>query len=90
MKGDAGRVLLPAGSCGDSFFPQPAVQFSFLEERRSTFNLTGIIAYAVVSALAYFSPGIKPINGKVKALALGAASELAGFFLLSTCSRLLV
>jgi cytosine permease len=37
--------------------------FPSLGERQPAFNWAGIIAYLLASAVAYFSPGIKPING---------------------------
>ncbi|MBD2179628.1 cytosine permease [Planktothrix sp. FACHB-1355] len=42
-------------------FPDP-------EKARSAFNWAGISAYGVASAIALFSPGIKPINGIVAAI----------------------
>ncbi len=44
--------------------------FPSLEERQPAFNWAGIIACVVASAIAYFSPGIKPINGIVAAIVL--------------------
>ncbi|WP_319421823.1 cytosine permease [Pleurocapsa sp. FMAR1] len=38
-----------------------------LEQRQPNFNWAGIIAYILASAIAYFTPGIKPINGIVAA-----------------------
>lgn len=43
-------------------------QFPSLNEPQPAFNWAGIIAYVVASAIAYFSPGIKPINGIVAAI----------------------
>ena len=43
-------------------------QFPSLGERQPAFNWAGIIAYVIASAIAYFSPGIKPINGIVAAI----------------------
>lgn len=44
--------------------------FPSLEERQPAFNWVGVIAYVVASAIAYFSPGIKPINGIIAAIIL--------------------
>ncbi|WP_036486910.1 cytosine permease [Myxosarcina sp. GI1] len=38
-----------------------------LERKQPNFNWAGIIAYIVASAIAYFTPGIKPINGIIAA-----------------------
>ncbi len=45
-------------------------QFPALEERQPAFNWAGVIAYIVASAIAYFSPGIKPVNGIIAAVVL--------------------
>lgn len=45
-------------------------QFPALEEAQPAFNWAGIIAYGVASAIAYYSPGIKPINGIIAAAIL--------------------
>lgn len=45
-------------------------QFPSLDEPQPAFNWAGIIAYVVASAIAYFSPGIKPINGIIAAVVL--------------------
>lgn len=45
-------------------------QFPSLGEPQPAFNWAGIIAYVVASAIAYFSPGIKPINGIIAAVVL--------------------
>lgn len=45
-------------------------KFPALEEPQPRFNWAGIISYVVASAIAYFAPGIKPINGIVAALIL--------------------
>ncbi|MGL4619288.1 cytosine permease [Chroococcidiopsis sp.] len=42
-------------------------QFPALTEKQPAFNWAGIIAYVLASAVAYFSPGIKPINGIIAA-----------------------
>lgn len=44
--------------------------FPTLEERQPAFNWAGVIAYVVASAIAYYSPGIKPINGIISAVIL--------------------
>lgn len=41
-----------------------------LDSRQPAFNWAGIIAYILASAIAYFSPGIKPINGIISAIVL--------------------
>lgn len=38
-----------------------------LEQRQPNFNLAGVVAYVAASAIAYFTPGIKPINGIIAA-----------------------
>ncbi|HEY9906032.1 MAG TPA: cytosine permease [Thermosynechococcaceae cyanobacterium] len=45
-------------------------QFPALDEPQPAFNWAGIIAYAVASAIAYYSSGIKPINGIIAAAVL--------------------
>lgn len=45
-------------------------QFPSLEQPQPAFNWTGIIAYVFASAIAYFLPGINPINGIVAAILL--------------------
>ena len=45
-------------------------QFPSLDERQPPLNWAGIIAYVVASAVAYFSPGIKPVNGIIAAVIL--------------------
>ena len=45
-------------------------EFPALEERQPAFNWAGVIAYIVASAIAYFSPGIKPVNGIIAAVVL--------------------
>ena len=45
-------------------------QFPALEERQPAFNWAGVIAYIVASAIAYLSPGIKPVNGIIAAVIL--------------------
>ncbi|MBD2103504.1 cytosine permease [Leptolyngbya sp. FACHB-261] len=45
-------------------------QFPALDEPQPAFNWAGIIAYIVASAIAYYAPGIKPINGIVAAVVL--------------------
>lgn len=47
-------------------------QFPSLEEPQPAFNWAGIIAYIVASAIAYFSIGVKPINGIIAAVILYA------------------
>lgn len=44
--------------------------FPALTEAQPAFNWTGIIAYIIASAIAYFSTGIKPINGIIAAAVL--------------------
>ncbi|MBW4519147.1 MAG: cytosine permease [Scytolyngbya sp. HA4215-MV1] len=44
--------------------------FPSLEEPQPAFNWAGVIAYGVASAIAYFAPGIKPINGILTAVVL--------------------
>lgn len=41
-----------------------------IERRQPSFNWAGMIAYGLGSAIAYFTPGIKPINGIVAAAAI--------------------
>lgn len=43
-------------------------QFPSLEQPQPAFNWAGIIAYVFAVAIAYFLPGIKPINGIVAAI----------------------
>ena len=38
-----------------------------LERRQPNFNWAGVTAYILASAIAYFTPGIKPINGIITA-----------------------
>ncbi|HEY9852184.1 MAG TPA: cytosine permease [Leptolyngbyaceae cyanobacterium] len=45
-------------------------KFPALVEPQPRFNWAGIISYVLASTIAYFSPGIKPINGIVAALIL--------------------
>jgi cytosine permease len=45
-------------------------QFPSLEEPQPAMNWAGIIAYVIASAIAYFTPGIKPINGIIAAVVL--------------------
>lgn len=45
-------------------------EFPNLDSRQPAFNWAGIIAYVLASAIAYFSPGIKPINGIISAIIL--------------------
>lgn len=45
-------------------------EFPSLDSRQPAFNWAGIIAYILASAIAYFSPGIKPINGIISAIIL--------------------
>ncbi|MBD2019813.1 cytosine permease [Leptolyngbya sp. FACHB-36] len=45
-------------------------QFPALEEPQPAFNWAGVIAYVVASAIAYYSSGIKPINGIIAAAVL--------------------
>ena len=42
--------------------------FPALTDRQPAFNWAGVIAYLVASAIAYFSPGVKPINGIIAAV----------------------
>lgn len=42
-------------------------QFPELNEPQPAFNWAGVIAYVVASAIAYYSSGIKPINGIIAA-----------------------
>lgn len=44
--------------------------FPPLDEALPAFNWAGIIAYIIASAIAYYSPGIKPINGIIAAIIL--------------------
>lgn len=44
--------------------------FPSLEERQPAFNWAGVIAYVGASAIAYFSLGIKPLNGIFAAILL--------------------
>lgn len=44
--------------------------FPPLDEALPAFNWAGIIAYVIASAIAYYSPGIKPINGIIAAAIL--------------------
>ncbi len=45
-------------------------QFPALDEPQPAFNWAGITAYVVASAIAYYSSGIKPINGIIAAAVL--------------------
>jgi cytosine permease len=45
-------------------------QFPSLEEPQPAMNWAGIIAYVIASAIAYLTPGIKPINGIIAAVIL--------------------
>ena len=45
-------------------------QFPSLEEPQPAMNWAGIIAYIIASAIAYLTPGIKPINGIIAAVLL--------------------
>ncbi|MFB2937738.1 cytosine permease [Aerosakkonemataceae cyanobacterium BLCC-F154] len=45
-------------------------EFPALDSRQPAFNWAGIIAYVLASAIAYLSPGIKPINGIISAIVL--------------------
>jgi len=45
-------------------------QFPSLEEPQPAMNWAGIIAYIIASAIAYLTPGIKPINGIIAAVIL--------------------
>ncbi|HEY9820006.1 MAG TPA: cytosine permease [Candidatus Sericytochromatia bacterium] len=45
-------------------------RFPSLEEPQPAMNWAGIIAYVIASAIAYFTPGIKPINGIIAAVIL--------------------
>ncbi|MBM0743631.1 cytosine permease [Phormidium sp. CLA17] len=45
-------------------------QFPALDEPQPAFNWSGITAYIVASAIAYYSSGIKPINGIIAAAVL--------------------
>lgn len=38
-----------------------------LDSKQTNFNWAGIVAYVVASAIAYFTPGVKPINGIIAA-----------------------
>ena len=59
-------------------------QFPTLGERQHAFNWAGIIAYILASVVAYFSPGIKPINGIITA---AIAYFILSKFLAPTNSR---
>lgn len=41
-----------------------------LERKQPAFNWAGVIAYIAASAIAYYTPGIKPINGIIAAAAI--------------------
>jgi cytosine permease len=45
-------------------------RFPSLEEPQPAMNWAGIIAYVIASAIAYLTPGIKPINGIIAAVIL--------------------
>ena len=45
-------------------------RFPDLSEKQPPFNWVGIIAYIAASAIAYYTPGVKPINGIIAALIL--------------------
>jgi cytosine permease len=45
-------------------------EFPSLEEQQPPINWAGAIAYVIASTIAYFSPGIKPINGIIAAVIL--------------------
>ena len=45
-------------------------RFPSLEEPQPAMNWAGIIAYIIASAIAYLTPGIKPINGIIAAVIL--------------------
>ena len=45
-------------------------RFPSLEEPQPAMNWAGIIAYIIASAIAYLTPGIKPINGIIAAVLL--------------------
>ncbi len=45
-------------------------QFPSLDEQQPAFNWAGIGAYVIASAIAYYSSGIKPINGIIAAAVL--------------------
>jgi len=45
-------------------------RFPSLEEPQPAMNWAGIIAYVIASAIAYLTPGIKPINGIIAAVLL--------------------
>jgi cytosine permease len=45
-------------------------QFPPLSQQQPAFNWAGIIAYVLASAIAFFLPGIKPINGIIAAVIL--------------------
>lgn len=55
-------------------------QFPPLSQKQPAFNWAGIIAYVLASAIAFFLPGIKPINGIIAAVIL--------YFVLSKIMRL--
>lgn len=59
-------------------------QFPSLGEAQPAFNWAGIISYLVASAIAYFSPGIKPINGIIAA---AIAYFILSKFILPATSR---
>jgi cytosine permease len=44
--------------------------FPSLDASQPAFNWAGIIAYVIASAIAYYSSGIKPINGIIAAAIL--------------------
>ena len=41
--------------------------FANFDTRQQNFNWAGIVAYILASAIAYFTPGVKPINGIIAA-----------------------
>lgn len=58
-----GVIMADYWLCRRSVFPA-------LDSPIPAFNWAGIIAYIVASAIAYYSPGIKPINGIIAAVVL--------------------
>ena len=45
-------------------------KFPSLDKKQPEFNWVGILTYFMASAIAYFSPGIKPINGILAAIVI--------------------
>jgi cytosine permease len=66
-----GTLIPPVGGVIMSdFWLYRRGHFPDLEEPQPAFNWAGITAYIIASAIAYYSPGIKPINGIIAAAIL--------------------